>query len=75
MKSLGDPISGAYELPVTSLRMSPRYEPADRMLVNPDVRHRVGDEVLLSRDLVNGTRKQSWEGLLEPPLGHGGCGN
>lgn len=52
-----DVITGAYELPVSCDDMSPRYRPGDRLLVNPDVPPRVGSDVLLSRDLGNGTRE------------------
>jgi len=51
-----DLISGAYELPVTDDDMSPRYRLGERMLVNPDVRPRAGDDVLLSRDMGSGRR-------------------
>lgn len=56
MTARRDLLTGAYALPVTSEDMSPRYRPGDRMLVNPDVRPRAGDDVLLSRDLGSGTR-------------------
>ena len=57
LRALNARIASSYELPICEDGMSPRYRPGDRMLVNPDVRPRTGDDVLLSRDLGNGTRE------------------
>lgn len=45
--------------------MSPRYQLGDGMLVNPDVRLRAGDDVLLSRDRGGGTRESIMRRLVK----------
>lgn len=57
LRALNARIAGSYELPICEDGMSPRYRLGHRLLVNPDVPPRAGDDVLLSRDLGNGTRE------------------